>query len=116
MADAVANATRVSSGVSVGDNGNLLCVVIVDGVVSVYGVAVLAATYLRVDWALAAGWRDGRRTGGLAPSGESVEGSSWFVVPKSVLIIVIVEHVVTPSKGPAEAHSAVKMTICLLPS
>ena len=110
MPDALANATRVSAGVSAGHNGNLLCGLILDSV------AVLAVADVRVDGALAAGWRNGCRTGGLAPSGESVEGSGWFFVPKSVLIIVIVEHVVTPSKGPAEAQSAVKMTICLLPS
>lgn len=110
MADALANATCAGTGISAGHHRNLLRLVILDGL------AVLPTADLRVDRALAAGWRDWRRTSGLAPSGESVEGPSWFFVPKSVLIIVIVEHVVTPSKGPAEAHSAVKMTICLLPS
>ena len=78
--------------------------------------AVLAAADLRVDGARAAGWRYRCRARRLAASSESVEGPGGFVAPKSVLIVVIVEHFVTPSKGPAEALSAAKMTICLHPS
>ena len=55
------------------------------------------------------------RAGRLTPSGNSVEGSCRLVAPKSILIIVIVEHSVTPFQGPVEARAAVKMTICLHP-
>ncbi len=91
-------------------------VVIVGCVVIVGGVAVLAPANLWVDGACAASGSAGCWARRLAPGGDSVECPSGFVRPKSVLIVVIVEHFVTPSKGPAEARSAAKMTICLHPS
>jgi len=84
-------------------------------VIRVGDVAVPATADLRVAGALATGGGGGRRACRLAPSADSVEGTSGLVAPKSVLIIVVVEHFVTPSKGPALARTAVKMTICLLP-
>ena len=78
--------------------------------------AVLAATDLGFDGPLATSGCDGRWACRSATGSESVQGASWLVAPKSVLVIVIVEHFVTPSKGPGDARSAVKMTVCLLPS
>ena len=73
--------------------------------------AVLAAPNLGVDGTWAAGGGDGRRACRLAARSDAVEGTSWLVAPKSVLIIVVVDHFVTPSTGPGQTESAVKMTI-----
>ena len=66
-------------------------------------VAVLATADLRVDRARTAGGSDWRWPRRLAASGEPVERTSGFVAPKSVLVVVVVEHFVTPSIGSRSA-------------